>query len=105
MLGGLQNLSQPWTTLITAALFIALGVGLIRRWSVKRMAIIVASILVIPAVIWIALPSRETNTNSKSIAELNRLGDQALGTRFRVSGEVTDLLRDGSGVHFTLVPT
>jgi cytochrome c-type biogenesis protein CcmE len=105
VLGGLQNLSQPSPTLINAALFIALGVGLIRRWSVKRMAIIVASVLVIPAVIWFALSSSETNTNSKSIAELNRLGDRALGTRFRVSGDVTDLLRDGSGVHFTLVST
>ena len=101
VLGGLQALSRGGApeAVVTMALMIALGLGLIRRWSGKRIAITLASILLIPTVVLVFATSSPIRTNSKSIAELNRMGDQALLTSFRVSGDVADVVRDGVTNH------
>jgi cytochrome c-type biogenesis protein CcmE len=46
--------------------------------------------------------SFRTNPDTKSIAEVTRMGSQGLGKTFRVSGEISDLARDGTVLYFSL---
>jgi type IV pilus assembly protein PilA len=55
VLGGWQRLSTEPSVLVTVIFMIALGIGLIRRWSGKRIGIILASIFLADMFVVIAL--------------------------------------------------
>ncbi|MCW5980057.1 MAG: cytochrome c maturation protein CcmE [Bryobacteraceae bacterium] len=62
-------------------------------------------VAVIGTLVWLAMGGiNESSTYYKEIAELEHMGDQAMGKRLRVGGDVEpgSILRDGRQVHFVL---
>ena len=61
--------------------------------------------VIIGTLVWLAVGGiNEGKTYYKTIAELQQMGDQALGKRLRVAGDVEkgSIVRNGSEVDFTL---
>jgi cytochrome c-type biogenesis protein CcmE len=62
-------------------------------------------VAIIGTLVWLAAGGiNETKTYYKTVAELNQMGDKALGERIRVAGDVKEgsIARDGRQVSFTL---
>ena len=63
-------------------------------------------VVIIGTLVWLAVGGiRESNTYYKTVAELQQMGDEALGKRLRVGGDIEQgsIVRDGSVVSFTLL--
>src|ERR1039457_1179283 len=94
VIGGGQQLSEKGIlgslieTLPTMALMIALGLGLIRRWSGKRIGIAIACVLAVPMFLVLALPmsrgradaARVTAARAQINAVMTALGSYKLDT-------------------------
>ncbi|MDE3167957.1 MAG: cytochrome c maturation protein CcmE, partial [Acidobacteriota bacterium] len=69
-----------------------------------KFAVLIA--VVIGTLVWLATAGmKEDNTYYKTITELHQMGDQALGKRIRVGGDVEagSIQRSGSTVQFVLI--
>jgi general secretion pathway protein G len=109
VIGGGQQLSEKGflgsviETLPTVAFMVALGVGLIRRWSGKRIGLTLASVLAIPMFLVIALPtmSRDRTDTARIVAArsqihtfITALGSYKLDTgTFPTTGQGLQALR------------
>jgi cytochrome c-type biogenesis protein CcmE len=65
----------------------------------------VLMVAIIGTLVWLAAGGiNETKTYYKTVAELNEMGDRAMGERLRVAGDVEEgsIVRDGRQVSFTL---
>ena len=63
-------------------------------------------VVIVGAIVWLAAGGiQETKTYYKTVAEVQQMGDNVLGKRLRVAGdvEVGSIVRDGRQVSFVLV--
>ncbi len=72
----------------------------------ERWKVLAGIVLIVGTVAWLAISGiQESKTYYVTIAELQRMGEQAYARRLRVAGDVAEgsIHRDGSRVFFTLV--
>jgi len=63
-------------------------------------------VVIVGALVWLAAGGvSETKTYYKTVAELDQMGEQALGKRLRIAGDVEpgSILRNGRQVSFVLI--
>ncbi len=72
----------------------------------ERWKVIAGIVLIVVTIAWLAISGiQESKTYYVTIAELQKMGEQAYARRLRVAGDVAagSIHRDGSRVFFTLV--